>query len=258
MRQIVPAPPVPGADLTTAEPEAADESAQPDESGATEPVPTEPTAGDSSDERDERDERVEPPATAALAALAALAELEELGGDLDDLDPDDLDRSEQDEPEQDQPEQDQPELDEPADVEDEIREDRDEAAADQEQPGADIPTVPWPGILVLHGSGTGLVAQRLAARLTRAAVVRTDLFDRAVRGTAGRPDPSLRQRIAVSVVQGYAATGHPVILHGASSRSEHEDLVAAISGSGLAPVQLVEIAEGEDYGEVARRLIESD
>jgi predicted kinase len=119
-------------------------------------------------------------------------------------------------------------------------------------------TVPWPGILVLHGSGTGLVAQRLAARLTRAAVVRTDLFDRAVRGTAGRPDPALRQRIALSVVQGYAATGHPVILHGSSSRQEHEDLVGAIADAGLSPVQLVEVSEGEDYGEIARRLIDND
>lgn len=128
--------------------------------------------------------------------------------------------------------------------------------------GADGPrdpgSVPWPGILVLHGAGTGLVAQRLAARLTRAAVVRTDLFDRAVRGTAGRPDPALRQRIALSVVQGYAATGHPVILHGASSRREHEELVAAITRTGLRPVRLVDVADGEDYGEVARRLIESD
>ncbi|MGL4173258.1 MAG: hypothetical protein ACRCTR_04190 [Actinomycetota bacterium] len=117
-------------------------------------------------------------------------------------------------------------------------------------------SVPWPGILVLHGANTGLVAQRLAARLTRAAVVRTDLFDRAVRGTAGRPDPALRQRIALSVVQGYAATGHPVILHGNSTRDEHEQLVSAIAESGLSPVQLVEVHEGEDYGEVARRLIE--
>lgn len=120
------------------------------------------------------------------------------------------------------------------------------------------PTVPWPGILVLHGSGTGLVAQRLAARLTRAAVVRTDLFDRAVRGTAGRPDPALRRRIAVSVVQGYAASGHPVILHGSSTLQEHQDLVEAIAGAGLSPVQLVEVAEGEDYGDVARRLIDDD
>lgn len=117
-------------------------------------------------------------------------------------------------------------------------------------------SVPWPGILVLHGSSTGIVAQRLAARLTRAAVVRTDLFDRAVRGTAGRPDPALRQRIALSVVQGYAATGHPVILHGQSTRSEHEALVAAIVSSGLSPVKLVHVADGEDYGEIARRLID--
>ena len=123
---------------------------------------------------------------------------------------------------------------------------------------ADPTTVPWPGILVLNGPSTGIVAQRLAARLTRAAVVRTDLFDRAVRGTAGRPDPALRQRIALSVVQGYAATGHPVILHGASSRAEHEALAAAISRTGLSPVKLVDVADGEDYGEVARRLIEND
>ncbi|HEX3005360.1 MAG TPA: hypothetical protein VHO27_14190 [Angustibacter sp.] len=126
------------------------------------------------------------------------------------------------------------------------------------EPASTPPTVPWPGILVLNGPSTGIVAQRLAARLTRAAVVRTDLFDRAVRGTAGRPDPALRQRIALSVVQGYAATGHPVILHGASTRDEHEALAAAISRTGLSPVKLVDVAEGEDYGEVARRLIESD
>jgi hypothetical protein len=134
-------------------------------------------------------------------------------------------------------------------------------AGPRSEPGArerSVMTVPWPGILVLHGSGTGLVAQRLAARLTRAAVVRTDLFDRAVRGTAGRPDPALRQRIALSVVQGYAATGHPVILHGSSSRQEHEDLVGAIADAGLSPVQLVEVSEGEDYGEIARRLIDND
>ncbi|MGL5858521.1 MAG: hypothetical protein ACRC35_09000 [Angustibacter sp.] len=117
-------------------------------------------------------------------------------------------------------------------------------------------SVPWPGILVLHGSGTGMVAQRLAARLTRAAVVRTDLFDRAVRGTAGHPDPALRHRIALSVVQGYAATGHPVILHGTSTLQEHQQLVDAIAVAGLSPVQLVEVFEGEDYGEVARRLID--
>ncbi len=118
--------------------------------------------------------------------------------------------------------------------------------------------VPWPGILILHGTSTGVVAQRLAARLTRAAVVRTDLFDRAVRGTAGRPDPVLRHRIALSVVQGYAATGHPVILHGTSTRAEHEELVRVIAAAGLSPVQLVEVSEGEDYGEIARRLIDSD
>jgi hypothetical protein len=255
MRQIVPAPPVPGAELIPEEPESpqepeaspASESSDQDELVGLDSSPE--AATDLTDEPDEPDERVEPPADAALAALAALAELEELGGDLDHLGPDDLDDA------GDQPKS----QDSPAAEKEEAAEVRAEATPDQQQPGTDGPsTVPWPGILVLHGSGTGLVAQRLAARLTRAAVVRTDLFDRAVRGTAGRPDPALRQRIAVSVVQGYAATGHPVILHGASTRSEHEDLVAAISGSGLAPVQLVEIAEGEDYGEVARRLIESD
>ncbi len=129
---------------------------------------------------------------------------------------------------------------------------------DPEWVGASPQIVPWPGILVLHGTSTGVVAQRLAARLTRAAVVRTDLFDRAVRGTAGRPDPALRHRIALSVVQGYAATGHPVILHGASTRAEHEDLVKVIAAAGLSPVQLVEVSDGEDYGEIARRLIDSD
>ncbi|WP_426560384.1 hypothetical protein ACPPVT_11650 [Angustibacter sp. McL0619] len=269
MRQIVPAPPVPGADPgPPPEPVVFDEqaAAQPaveETAEATEGVDT-PADDDGQDRR---------PASAALAALAALAELEadEHAEDAASIGPADLDgveagpsRADASPGDDDVPSDapiDAP-VDEPIDAPvDEPRADSPAkpvvdltGSTDQAVPG----TVPWPGILVLHGSGTGLVAQRLAARLTRAAVVRTDLFDRAVRGTAGRPDPQLRQRIAVSVVQGYAATGHPVILHGASTRSEHEDLVAAISGSGLSPVQLVEIAEGEDYGEVARRLIESD
>jgi hypothetical protein len=127
------------------------------------------------------------------------------------------------------------------------------AARSSGEPAA---SVPWPGILVLHGTGTGVVAQRLAERLTRAAVVRTDLFDRAVRGTAGVPDPALRHRIAVSVVQGYASAGHPVILHGSSPREDDVSLVEAITAAGLSPVQLVDVADGEDYGEVARRLID--
>lgn len=122
-----------------------------------------------------------------------------------------------------------------------------------EQPG----DVPWPGIVVLSGRGTGVVAQRLAERLSRAAVVRTDLFDKAVRGSqAGAPDPALRHAIAVAVVRGYAGAGHPVILHGATERSDHEQLVGELERAGLSPVRLVDVADGEDYGEVARRLIE--
>jgi len=130
-------------------------------------------------------------------------------------------------------------------------------------PGADVPgpadelQVPWPGIVVLSGHGTGAVAQRLAERLARCAVVRTDLFDRAVRGaeTAG-PDPALRRAIAVAVVRGYAETGHPVILHGSTPRPDHEQLVAALSAAGLAPVRLVDVADGQDDGDVVRQLID--
>lgn len=118
-------------------------------------------------------------------------------------------------------------------------------------------TVPWPGIVVLSGSGTAVVAQRLAERLSRAAVVRTDLFDKAVLGSeAGAPDPVLRHAIAVAVARGYAATGHPVILHGTSARPDHERLVDALLAADLAPVRLVDVSDGEDYSEVARRLIE--
>jgi NAD(P)-dependent dehydrogenase (short-subunit alcohol dehydrogenase family) len=66
----------------------------------------------------------------------------------------------------------------------------------------------------------------------------------------------LRHAIAVAVVRGYAASGHPVILHGATARPDHEQLVAELEQAGLAPVRLVDVADGEDYGEVARRLIE--
>ncbi|MBC7640073.1 MAG: hypothetical protein H7231_09865 [Rhodoferax sp.] len=124
-------------------------------------------------------------------------------------------------------------------------------------PGASSVAVPWPGIVVLAGPGTGVVAQRLAERLSRAAVVRTDLFDKAVRGNqAGAPDPVLRHAISVAVVRGYAVAGHPVIVHGAADRSDHERLVAELEDAGLAPVRLVDVEDGEDYGEVARRLIE--
>ena len=124
-------------------------------------------------------------------------------------------------------------------------------------PGASSVAVPWPGIVVLAGPGTGVVAQRLAERLSRAAVVRTDLFDKAVRGNqAGAPDPVLRHAISVAVVRGYAVAGHPVIVHGAADRTDHEQLVAELEHAGLAPVRLVDVEDGEDYGEVARRLIE--
>jgi hypothetical protein len=122
-----------------------------------------------------------------------------------------------------------------------------------------LPDVPWPGIVVLAGNGTGVVAQRLAERLTRAADVRTELFDKAVRGSdAATVDPALRHRIAIAVTHGYARSGHPVILHGAASRVEHAQLVDELRTAGLTPVRLVDVADGEDYGEVARRLIDGD
>ncbi|GAA4354511.1 hypothetical protein [Angustibacter luteus] len=235
MRQIVPAPAVPGADA-------------PESAAGTTEDPQAATAAP---------EEVEPEELSGLDQLAALAHeaLEELDDEPQARVPDEGEPADELATSDEAERAEEPESSDQAELSDEVNEA--ESEPQPEQPG-DLPAVPWPGILVLHGNGTGLVAQRLASRLTRAAVVRTDLFDRAVRGTAGRPDPALRQRIALSVVQGYAATGHPVILHGASTRSEHEELVAAISGSGLKPVQLVEIADGEDYGEVARRLIESD
>lgn len=132
-----------------------------------------------------------------------------------------------------------------------------ETPGDTETPGAD-PAVPWPGVVVLAGPGTGVIAQRLAQRLSRTAVVRTDLFDKAVLGTeTGAPDPALRQAIAVAVVRGYAAAGHPVIVHGAADRPSHQRLFDALVAAGLAPVRLVDVTDGEDYGEVARRLIET-
>jgi phage replication-related protein YjqB (UPF0714/DUF867 family) len=112
---------------------------------------------------------------------------------------------------------------------------------------------------VLAGSGTGVVAQRLAERLTRAAVVRTDLFDKAVRGSdAATVDSALRHRITIAVTNGYARSGHPVILHGAAARGDHAQLVDELRTAGLTPVRLVDVADGEDYGEVARRLIDGD
>jgi phage replication-related protein YjqB (UPF0714/DUF867 family) len=134
-----------------------------------------------------------------------------------------------------------------------------EGSDDTSAPSPVVPDVPWPGIVVLAGNGTGVVAQRLAERLTRAAVVRTDLFDKAVRGSdASSVDPALRHRIAIAVTHGYARSGHPVILHGAATRVEHAQLVDELRTAGLTPVRLVDVAEGEDYGEVARRLIDGD
>jgi uncharacterized protein YndB with AHSA1/START domain len=118
--------------------------------------------------------------------------------------------------------------------------------------------VPWPGILVLDGPGTGVVAAQLAERLSRAAVVRTDLFDQAVRGSKATPDPELRERVAVAVVQAYAEAGHPVLLHGRVGSAEQRRLVDVLLDAGLRPVRLVEVADGEGYGEVARRLIQGD
>jgi hypothetical protein len=118
--------------------------------------------------------------------------------------------------------------------------------------------VPWPGILVLDGSRTGVVAQQLAERLTRAAVVRTDLFDQAVRGSGVVRDAALREQVALAVVGAYAAAAHPVILHGRSTSSEQRALAEALVDAGLRPVRLVEVGESESYGDVARRLIEGD
>jgi hypothetical protein len=117
--------------------------------------------------------------------------------------------------------------------------------------------VPWPGIVVLSGAGTGLVAGRLAARISRIAVVRADLFDRAVVGsTPGPADPALRQAATVATARAYAAAGLPVIVHGVATSSAGSQLLTALVRAGVSPVRLLEVAEGEDYGEVARRLIE--
>lgn len=136
-----------------------------------------------------------------------------------------------------------------------------DATADPPVPAdgaAEATGVPWPGILVLDGPGTGVVAHRLAERLSRAAVIRTDLFDKAVLGNRATADPGLRERVAVAAVRAYAETGHPVILHGRGPSSEQRRLVDALRAAGLTPVRLVEVAEGENYGEVARRLIQDD
>ncbi|KQX66494.1 hypothetical protein [Angustibacter sp. Root456] len=252
MRQVVPAPTIP---TTDAEDDAPDDAPEAPEA----PEAPDDTVERSADEaRSLTDETPEPEGAAASteqqAEARTLESLDEPAAAPDQDEPD-QDEPDHDEPDENAPDQDAPEQPEPDDDPADPLVGAQSPAAIAENPR---PTVPWPGILVLNGPSTGIVAQRLAARLTRAAVVRTDLFDRAVRGTAGRPDPALRQRIALSVVQGYAATGHPVILHGASTRAEHEALAAAISRTGLSPVKLVDVAEGEDYGEVARRLIESD
>jgi hypothetical protein len=125
-------------------------------------------------------------------------------------------------------------------------------------PAAPPAEVPWPGILVLDGPGTGVVAQHLAERLSRAAVVRTDLFDQAVRGSKATPDRALRERVAVAVVRAYAEAGHPVILHGRGGSAVQRRLVDALVDAGLRPVRLVEVADGEGSGEVARRPIQGD
>jgi hypothetical protein len=131
------------------------------------------------------------------------------------------------------------------------------AAAAGPAPGSPV-EVPWPGILVLDGPRAGIVAQQLAERLTRAAVVRTDLFDQAVRGGQAAPDPAVRERVAVAVVRAYAEAGLPVLLHGRGGSAVQRALVGALADAGLRPVRLVEVADGEGYGEVARRLIQGE
>lgn len=124
-------------------------------------------------------------------------------------------------------------------------------------PVTPLAQVPWPGVVLLCGPGAGVVAQRLAQRLAHVAVVRTDLFDKAVVGTTGQAaDPALRHSIATAVVRGYAGAGHPVIVHGSMPRADHERLVSELAAAGVAPVRLVELGAGEDYGDVARMLIE--
>lgn len=124
-------------------------------------------------------------------------------------------------------------------------------------PQAPRARVPWPGVVLLCGPGAGVVAQRLAQRLAHVAVVRTDLFDKAVVGTAGEPsDPALRNSIATAVIRGYAGAGHPVIVHGSMPRADHELLVGDLAAVGVGPVRLVDLGEGADYGELARKLIE--
>jgi hypothetical protein len=168
------------------------------------------------------------------------------GDDQSDRDQSDRDQSDRDQSDRDQDDRDQ-----------------DDGTVDEGkhagQASPQVPEVPWPGIVVLSGNGTGVVAQRLAERLTRAAVVRTDLFDKAVRGSdAETVDPALRHRIAIAVTHGYARSGHPVILHGAATRVDHAQLVDELRTAGLTPVRLVDVLEGEDYGEVARRLIDGE
>jgi hypothetical protein len=68
----------------------------------------------------------------------------------------------------------------------------------------------------------------------------------------------VRERVAVAVVRAYAEAGLPVLLHGRGGSAVQRALVGALADAGLRPVRLVEVADGEGYGEVARRLIQGE
>lgn len=103
---------------------------------------------------------------------------------------------------------------------------------------------PWPGVVVVPGTAfAGSVGGQLAARLPRAAYVRSDLFDKAVRGTdvdaAG--DPVLRHEIAADVVLGYVRTGHAVVVHESGQSPDPDGLVKVLQGRGLATVHVLDL-----------------
>lgn len=111
--------------------------------------------------------------------------------------------------------------------------------------------VPWPGVVVLQGAASGRVGQRLADEVPRAAVVRTDLLDAAVRGTDPRTsDPEVHAVVAVAVIRGYADAGVPVIVTGWADPGRLVDALAAQ----VSPVRVLEVADGDAPADVVRRL----
>ena len=111
--------------------------------------------------------------------------------------------------------------------------------------------VPWPGVVVLQGAASAWVGQRLADGVPRAAVVRTDLLNAAVRGTDPRTsDPEVHATVAVAVVRGYADAGVPVIVTGWGDAGRLVDtLVAQVS-----PVRVLEVGDGDTPADVVRHL----